>query len=242
MAKKASLSVSKLRRRLGNASYRSIAEEFDVSVNVVRAERNRLGIAAWQAVNWTPDKIAILGTMPDKVVAAQLGVTNSSVFSKRVSLGIAPFGKSNEETQFNWKPSHLKRLGTVPDSVLAKEFGISESVVISKRHALGIDPSGGATRRRREWTKKELAMLGKKPDTVVSALTGRGRRHVRAKRESLGIGPFQQQKTIKWTNAIIKKMGKLTNRELAAELGVSEGTVALHRRRLLGSRKSQNSK
>lgn len=242
MAKKASSSTSKWRRKLGKVSDRAIAEEFGVSLSAVRAERNRLNIPAWQFVEWTPERIAVLGTMPDKQAAKVIGVTNTSAFAKRVSLGIPPFGKSTEAAQFEWKPRDLRRLGKVSDGTLAKEFGISESVVTAKRHSLGITASRGQSRVRREWTKKELAMLGKKPDTVVSELTGRGRRHVRAKRESLGIPPFQQQKTIKWTKAIINRMGKVSNKQLAAELGVSEGTVSIHRRRLQGSRKSSGTR
>ena len=50
----------------------------------------------------------------------------------------------------------------------------------------------------------------------------------------LGIPATQQQKSIQWTKAIIKRMGTVTNKELAEEPGVAEATVALHRRRLIG--------
>ena len=73
-------------------------------------------------------------------------------------------------------------------------------------------------------------MLGKKPDTEVSLITGRGRRHVRAKREALGISPFQIQKSVNWTAALIKRLGTQPDAILAAELGVSVNTVALQRR------------
>ena len=75
-------------------------------------------------------------------------------------------------------------------------------------------------------------MLGKKPDTIVAEKTGRGRRHIRAKRESLGIPPFQLHTTIRWTLKTTKKLGSMPDAELAKELGVASGTVALHRRRL----------
>jgi Bacterial regulatory proteins, luxR family len=119
--------------------------------------------------------------------------------------------------------------------VLSRELGISASVVTAKRNSLGVGPSRGVERTRKPWSKTELAMLGKKPDTWVAQKTGRGRRHVRAKRESLGIPPFQTQNWVEWNKATVAKIksGKLTNAELARELGVSEGTVALHRRRML---------
>ena len=221
-----------LTKKLGKESDRSLAFEHGVSVERVRKERILRGILPAKSLRWTPEKIAVLGTMPDKKAAELVGVTNSAAFTKRVSLGIPAFGKSLRESQFHWTASGLRRLGVVSDGVLARELGVSENTVTAKRHSLGIGASRGDSVKRRPWTKKELAMLGKKPDTVVSRETKRGRRHVRAKRESLGIPAFQQQKTITWTKAIIKRFSQVTNKELAEELGVSEGTVALHRRRL----------
>lgn len=221
-------------RKLGIVSDRSLSAEFGVSVNVVRAERIRRGIEAWRHTEWTPKRIAILGTMPDSQAAKIVGVTTNAAFSKRVSLGVPSFGKSRAAAQHHWRATELKQLGRVSDGVLAKELGISESVVTSKRHSLGIASSAGIGTPRRPWTKSELAMLGKKPDTVIAAETRRGRRHVRSKREELGIPATQQQKSIQWTKAIVQRMGKLTNKELAKQLGVAEATVALHRRRLLG--------
>jgi hypothetical protein len=234
MAKKFSELPKTLVKKLGKVSDKSLSEDFGVPVHRIRAERTRRGIPAWQYIQWTAKKIAVLGSMPDEKAAKAVGVTNSAAFSKRVSLGIPPFGKSRDAAQHHWKTAELKQLGKVSDAVLAEELGVSDSIVTSKRHSLGIASSGGKGKPRRPWTKSELAMLGKKTDTVVAAKTGRGRRHVRAKREELGIPATQQQKSIKWTKAIIKRMGKVTNKELAAELGVSEGTVALHRRRLIG--------
>ena len=237
MAKKLSVLPNTLIKKLGKVSDRSLSIEFGFSLHLVQAERKRRGIKTWRHIDWTAQRIAILGTMPDKQAAKVVGVTNSAAFSKRVSLGIPPFGKSREATQHRWTASQLTQLGKIFDAVLAKELGVSDSVVTAKRHSLGISSTGGTGKPRRPWTKSELAMLGKKPDTVVAALTKRGRRHVRTKREELGIPATQLQRTIKWTKAIIKRMSTVTNKALAAELGVSEGTVAIHRRRLLGKRR-----
>ena len=237
MAKRLAEFPKTLVKKLGKVSDKSLSEDFGVSVHRVRAERTRRGIPAWQHIQWTAKKIAVLGTMPDEQAAKAVGVTNSAAFSKRVSLGIPPFGKSREAAQHHWKAADLKQLGKVSDAILAKDLGVSDTVVNAKRHSLKIASSGGTGKPRRPWTKSELAMLGKKTDPVIAAETGRGRRHVRAKREELGIPATQQQKSIKWTKAIIKRMGTVTNKELAEELGVSEGTVALHRRRLIGKRR-----
>jgi hypothetical protein len=234
MVKRVTTLPKTLVKRLGTVSDRSLSGEFGVSVYLVREERRRRGIFAWQHVEWTPKKIAILGTMPDNQAAKIVGVTNNAAFSKRVSLGIPAFGKSREVAQHLWRKSEINQLGKITDGILAKKLGISESVVTSKRHSLGIASSIGTGKPRRPWTQSELAMLGQKSDTVISAATGRGRRHVRAKREALGIPATQQQKSIQWTKAIVQRMGTMTNKKLAVQLGVAEATVALHRRRLVG--------
>lgn len=234
MSKKDSQLPKSAIRKLGKVSDKSLSEEFGVGTHLIRAERATRGIPKWQHIDWTAERIAILGTMPDSHAAKLIGVTKSAVFSKRVSLGIQPFGKSKAARRYHWKPADLRQLGKVSDAVLAKALGVSGSVVTAKRHSLGVASSGGKGKPRRPWTTSELATLGKKADTVVAAETGRGRRHVRAKREELGIPASVQQKSLKWTNAIIARMGILTNKMLAEELGVSEGTVAIHRRRLLG--------
>ena len=231
-AEKKSELPNKLMGQLGKKSDRDLAAEFNLSTYKVRAARIKRSILAFQYVSWTTDKLALLGTMPDKQAARLAGVATSSAFMKRVSTGIPPFGKSSEDAKFQWKAAHLRSLGKVPDETLAEELGISSSVVTAKRNSMGIMASRPVKEIRKPWKKQDLAMLGKKPDTIVAAKTGRGRRHVRAKRESLGIPPFQLHTTIRWTQKTIKKLGTMPDHELAKELGAAVGTVALHRRRL----------
>ncbi len=222
----------KLLRQLGKISDHELAAEFNLSTYRVRAERIKRSILAFKYGSWTPENTALLGTMTDKQAASLAGVTTNAAFTKRVSMGIPPFGKSSEDAKFQWTEAHQRSLGKVPDETLAEELGISASVVSAKRQSMGIMASRPVQNIRKPWKKQELAMLGKKPDTVVAEKTGRGRRHVRAKRESLGIPPFQQHTTIRWTVKTIKKLRSMPDHELAKELGVALSTVALHRRRL----------
>ncbi|MFN8705929.1 MAG: hypothetical protein ACK50J_04565, partial [Planctomyces sp.] len=222
----------KLIRQLGKRSDRQLAEEYQVSLYQVRAERQRRGIHRYSIIDWTPGRLAMLGKMPDAHIAAKIGATDSAVFVKRVSLGIPAFGLKKQPEAFQWKASQLKQLGRISDSALAAELGTSVHIVIAKRHSLGVPPANPRSDVRKPWSRSEIAMLGKKPDPVVAAITGRGRRHIRAKRESLGIPPFQQQTNVDWTPAVVRRLGKRPDQEVAAELGVSVGTVALHRRRM----------
>lgn len=227
--KNASTLPAPLIRQLGKRTDSELAREFKVSVNHVRKERRRRNIASSTHVEWTPKRLSMLGTMPDAEVARKLNLWTNTVFAKRVSLNIDPFNPSMEKSKFQWKAAHLKRLGKDSDGRIAKDLGISDSVVTAKRHSLG-RPASRISVAKHPWTKQEIAMLGKKPDTVVAAATGRGRRHVRAKRESLGIPPFQIQRSIQWTSAVVRKLGKVSDKELAESLGVYIGTVSLYRR------------
>lgn len=233
MAKKqVDIFPTELIRQLGKMTDAALADEYQISIWRVRSERLRRGISRAQSRNWTSRQIALLGKMSDSEAARRAGCTTTAAFVKRTSLGIAPYGKSLEETRFQWKASHLKKLGTVSDATLAKELGISASVVASKRYASGISSGIWEAKIRKPWTKAEISLLGKKPDTVVAQLTGRGRRHVRSKRESLEIPAFQIQRSIPQTKTVLKQLGTMPDAELARSIGVSLGTVALHRRRL----------
>ncbi len=233
-----------LLRQLGKQTDAELAVEFQLPAPQIRAERRRRGIARKHAVAWTAAQSALLGKMPDKEAARRIGVTTNAVFSKRTALGIPSFGKSLKAAKFHWKAAHLKKLGKVSDAVLAAELGISNSVVTSRRHSLGIGASQPVKATRKPWTKQEVALLGKQPDTIVAVTTGRGRRHVRSKRESLGIPPFQTQRSIEWTAATRKLLGVVSDSELAGQMGVSVGTVALYRRQqsLAASKKSRKTK
>jgi hypothetical protein len=60
-----------------------------------RAERSRrLGLrptGRWAGREWTPEQLALLGTMPDADLAAQLGKTEAAVRGRRAALKIGTF-------------------------------------------------------------------------------------------------------------------------------------------------------
>lgn len=71
-------------RRLGTAPDRALAEELGLSPARVGAKRRQLGIPAsraWRA--WTPQETALLGKLPDEVVAFRLNRPISTVTKKR---------------------------------------------------------------------------------------------------------------------------------------------------------------
>ena len=85
--------------KLGRIPDTDVARLFNLHAHVVRRERISRGIYAFQRMDWTPDKIKLLGTMSDEQVARKLGVGSTTVFSKRTGLRIPAFGRSFEETR-----------------------------------------------------------------------------------------------------------------------------------------------
>lgn len=218
--------------RLGKMADSVIARLYSLPAHTVRRERISRGIYAFQRIDWTPDKIKILGTMSDEQVGKRLGVGSTTIFSKRTRLGIAAFGPSFEETRHVWNTGEIRKLGTMPDARLAAKLGVKPEAVASKRTSLGISSSGKQYEPRRPWTNAELKMLGQFADTHIAKVSKRGRRHVRSKRESLGIPPFQKQFIEPWPKKMIQRLGKATDADIALELGVAVHTVSLQRARL----------
>jgi hypothetical protein len=87
---------------------------------------------------WTPAELALLGTMPDDALAAQIGKTPGAMRVMRTRLGI-PNPAANR-----WTAEGIARLGTLPDREVARLVGRSRTAVTQKRCQLGIDnPNDG---------------------------------------------------------------------------------------------------
>ena len=77
-------------KHLGNEATRRTGR----SASAAAMRRKKLGIAPVPKPNfrvWTAREIALLGTMPDKDLAALTGHSAGSTKAKRLSLRIAPF-------------------------------------------------------------------------------------------------------------------------------------------------------
>jgi hypothetical protein len=81
---------------------------------------------------WTPEDVALLGTLPDAEVATRTGRTPSAVRQKREERSI-PNPDDNR-----WTAEAVALLGTMPDAEVARRLGRSVSAVVQKRVKLGI--------------------------------------------------------------------------------------------------------
>ena len=90
---------------------------------------------------WTPEDIALLGTVPDVEVARRTGRTLEAVRQKREELGIRnPAGN-------RWLAEEIALLGALPDREVARRLGRSLQSVTQKRIKLRI---GNSLDNRRE--------------------------------------------------------------------------------------------
>jgi transcriptional regulator with XRE-family HTH domain len=77
------------RLRAQGLTQTAIARQLGVSRQYVSQLLSKSG----QPSPWTPEALALLGTMPDRALANRLGVHWNTVFIQRRALGIKPFGK-----------------------------------------------------------------------------------------------------------------------------------------------------
>jgi hypothetical protein len=92
---------------------------------------------------WTAEELALLGTMPDDVVAARIGKTMVAVSLMRRRMGII------NPAADRWTAEDIALLGTLPDGEVARLAGRSRTAVTQKRCQLGI--ANPFDRRRRTY-------------------------------------------------------------------------------------------
>ena len=143
---------------------------------------------------WTTDVIARLGTVPDRVIAHQLGRSQARVCEKRTELGIPPY-----RPHTSWTPERVALLGTAPDGDVARLLGTSVDAGQMARSVRGIPPaiSQGWPTRPIDWTPERVALLGVASDAEVARRIGVGRSSVRDERVRRGIPPA----TMRWSTA-----------------------------------------
>lgn len=193
---------------------------------------------------WNAENIALLGTMPDEELAANLGVKGASVWEARVKRQIDAFGTKKSSIPVAppappkrngkilvWDEASLAALGVFSDLALSLAWGIGKSTIRVKRATLGIAPIIAKTEFA--WSPENQALVGTMSDRELARRLKITDTIARNKRIRMGIGanPNRPRKNV-FTSEAIEKLGKISDKELAADLGVSVTTVSLKRREL----------
>jgi hypothetical protein len=96
-------------------------------------------------IDWTPID-PLLGTMTDRAVADNFGISSCSVCYRRKELQIPPFGRSTKPIDSPLTPL----LGVVPDIDLAKAMGVCRERVRQLRERKKI-PKFNMMHFRKKW-------------------------------------------------------------------------------------------
>jgi hypothetical protein len=215
---------------VGTESDRKVARELKLSRSAVRKKREALGIAAFhpppyepvRSFYWEAQDLALLGKMPDKVVAEQLGIGVMAVARERRQLKIPPFRPKAPIVE--WTPEMLELLGKVSDRKAAELLAISMGTVIRKRKRLGIRGLGD---RGKVVPTSELTELLRDHDaTEVRRRTGLAWQTIRALRAKLGL-PAPET----WTPEVLARLGREPDQDIARDIGLSPSGV--RRKRLI---------
>lgn len=182
---------------------------------LLNEQSHNVGGAKSYVVEWTDERIAKLGTIPDEEYAQELGVDRKTVEYKRKRLGLPKCGmrpekKSPPPPMGGWNrielPDHIiTRLGTIADKQLGQEIGVSKYVIQRARDMRGIPPwteeNNHPTRyhaghRPTRWDKEGavtqisenlLPYLGKVSDTELAEIAGVNHSVIRRIRKEHGI-------------------------------------------------------
>lgn len=173
---------------------------------------------------WTPEEVALLGTMSDKDVAVKLGVTSANVQASRYSRGIPSFNRRGRPTQIVWTAEMDALLGTVTDLEAATRLNVSISSIKTRRKALGHPP---LRKLGPAWQPEWSVLLGTMPDVELAEKLGVCVDTVRVRRE----GHARTRPRLNWAQHD-SLLGKMPDSEAAARIGCATGTVT-HRRHAL---------
>ncbi len=221
---------------LGTASDAAVAAELGVSRSVVTMKRRVLGIPPFnspprelQAEPWTAEEDALLGTISDARLAEALARSRMAVYLRRRMLGIR--ASKPGPVKIRWTKRRLARLGRGTDSAVAREMGLHKSSVQKKRLALGI---AARVAKGPVLPTRELKRLLHLANNIVLARTGLKSETINDLREKYGIEAPTSFIESPWTPQAMERLGKVTDAQLADELGVC--LTAARGRRLAAGR------
>ncbi len=202
----------------------------------------------------TPEIHAILGVVPDKVVATRTGTTQRTVNDWRRRLGIPShrsrraamlrtYGASAppEDVQLHlpaWLTPGIRALmGTAPDAEVAKGAQVGESSIQKWRKRLGVERAPlrprPTTLKSPQWLTEQVAgWMGTMPDSAIADRVGLKAHTIGKWRRRLGIARARPVSPSWLTSEIQAKLGTVSDGVIAELVGASPASVAEWRKRL----------
>lgn len=209
---------------LGSRPDPEVAKIFGVGPRHIARQRKLMGIPEFRRTCWTPELLALLGTVSDAEVADRSGgtLTVAAVENKRHKLRI-PICQASVHAKSGGAAlpeAAIKLLGTISDRELAARFGVKASVVRNIRLDARI-PTYLSVRGSLPFQKiaarlsehpEDKALFGRKPDPVVARIFGVSPEHIARQRELMGIPKFRRTY---WTAELLALLGTVSDEEVA---------------------------
>jgi hypothetical protein len=122
---------------LGTMPDKALAEKWGVTRNQVYGIRAKRGIPSYRPKKRLPlcqsiteAQVAMLGTVPDKVLAEAWGASVEQICKVRLKRGIKAHLKQKEE---NWKAEAISLLHDSSDRIIAKKLNVCRKTVLKFR-------------------------------------------------------------------------------------------------------------
>lgn len=181
---------NELIEQLGKKSDSDLSKEFAVPIILIAKKRGRLGIKRLSAeARITAEARALLGTMPDDVLAKRFDISPSLVTQIRRKAGIqnlkGPKVAKQPRIPKTWNEQEFALLGRVTDTHIAALKGIARSAVQAVRSRFGIPPHVLVAP-----SDESLALLGTMPDEAIANLHGGRTSNYSVERRKRGIKMF----------------------------------------------------
>ncbi|NVL49857.1 hypothetical protein F2S72_08905 [Pseudomonas syringae pv. actinidiae] len=184
--------------------------------------------------DWSPEKVALLGTMSDTDVAEQIGGKVHTVAIKRQELGIACYKpavskiRGRPRPNFNWTQEALSLIGTMADKDVASRLGLSTGAVGVKRRSLGI---AGRSQKLSACAVPEdlLPYLGVWSDAAIASKMGVRAATVNRIRRKLQIQPVMEFGI--FPEEAVQRLGTMQDLDLAKEYSVTAAAVWKQRKK-----------
>jgi len=165
------------------------------SYKAILVRRRTLGIAQHIVRrNWTKKELALLGTLPDRVLAKRLNRTKACVSTMRQKLGI--YRNRNRPGYGPWTAEEDALLGKFNDSEVARQLKRPRRVVARRRHKLGIR-AFKIFFKSPPWTKAEHRLLGTMTDERLAKKLGRTLMAIQVRRKKYRVRTFLDRRFTK---------------------------------------------
>lgn len=186
--------------------------------DLVNETRKELKVDGPEGIEITDEMKSMMGEVPDKVIAEEFDIGESTVYKHRARLGIEGWDPKIELPQ-----ECIDQLGQKPDVELAKEYDTSRATIKRRREEKNIDPY---REQNVDVPDKCLKQLGEKSDGDLAEEFGLTIEIIRRRRIKKGIDPANDLTKVEIP---VDELGTKPDRLLAEEYDVTPRTICERR-------------